>query len=240
MIDLQLAQQIRTVTDRNPRTLADFKRFQRAVDHHIILFQHLCRHAEFGRAFLHGVIGHQIGDQEHAFFGHQFGCGLVDQIAVFDGAHTGMGGAGNGFGRIGMGADIAAEGMGLFHCRTGFFHAELQAGQRIIGRGDTARHHDLDLVGTLPHLFARRTAHLGDTIRHIHSIGHGVAAMAAQAVIGSAARVRMPACRADRLTGNKQARAGHIMAIHRLLDPPIGTAGITHAGKAAVDHALHQ
>jgi hypothetical protein len=41
-------------------------------------------HAVFGGGLLHLEIGHEVGDQEHALFGHQLGRGIVDQIAVRD------------------------------------------------------------------------------------------------------------------------------------------------------------
>ena len=54
-----------------------------------------------------------------------------------------------------MGADVAAEGYCLFYRRADFAIGELHAVERIVGRGDAAGHHDLDMVGTLTHLLAR-------------------------------------------------------------------------------------
>jgi hypothetical protein len=42
----------------------------------------------FGRPLLHGVIGDEVGDQEHALLGHQLGRRIVDQVAVLDGTHA--------------------------------------------------------------------------------------------------------------------------------------------------------
>ena len=74
---------------------------------------------------------------------------------MLDRAHAGMGGAGDRLRRIGVGADVAAEGLRLLDGRGDLGRAELQAVERIVGGGDAARHHDLDVVGALAHLLAR-------------------------------------------------------------------------------------
>jgi len=71
-------------------TLADFERFQGAVDDEIVLGQHVRIHAVFGGMLLHLEIGDEIGDEEHALLGHQpCGC-IVDEIAVLDGTYAGV------------------------------------------------------------------------------------------------------------------------------------------------------
>ena len=117
---------------------------------------------------LHLEIGDKIGDQEHALLGHQFCGGVIDQIAMLDGAHAGMRRARNGLRRIGVRADIAAEGVRFLHGRLHLADRELQAVERVIGRGDAAGHHDLDLVAALAHFLAHRTADLGDAVGNPH------------------------------------------------------------------------
>ena len=107
-----------------------------------------------------------------------FGDGVVDQIAVLDGAHAEPRGAGDRLGRIGVGADVAAEGGGLLHRGADFAIGELQAVERIVGRGDAAGHHDLHMVGALAHLLARG---LADFVGAVGDRGFELQAVAADA-----------------------------------------------------------
>ena len=52
---------------------------------------------------------------------------------MLDGADAEARGAGDGFGGIGVGADVAAEGGRLFHRRTDLAIRELLAVERIVG-----------------------------------------------------------------------------------------------------------
>ena len=90
-------------------------------------------HAELRGALFHGVISDEVRNQVHALFRHQPGAGIVDQIAVFDGADAEPRGAGDGFRRIGMGADIASEGGRLLYRRADLAVGELLAVERVIG-----------------------------------------------------------------------------------------------------------
>jgi hypothetical protein len=148
---LQLAEQVGAVGDRDAVTLADFERFQGAVDHEVVLGQHVRIHAVLGGVLLHLEIGDEIGDQEHALLGHQPGGRIVDQIAVLDGANPGIGRARDRLRRVGVRTDIAAKGVRFLHGGLHLADRELQAVERIVGRGDAAGHHDLDLVATLAH-----------------------------------------------------------------------------------------
>ena len=81
--------------------------------------------------------------------------------------------------RIGVRTDIAAKGVRLLHGGLHLADRELQAVERIVGRGDAAGHHDLDLVATLAHFLAHRAADFGDAIRDAHGERHSVAALTA-------------------------------------------------------------
>src|SRR3546814_2310828 len=76
--------------------------------------------------------------------------------------------------RVGMGADIASEGMRLLDRRLHLARRELHAVERIEGRGDAPRHHDLHVVAALAHLLADRLAHLGGPVGDPHCEGQGV------------------------------------------------------------------
>ena len=131
---LQLAEQIGAVGDRHAVALADFERLQGTVDDEVVLGQHVRIHAVFGGMLLHLEIGHEVGDQEHALLGHQPGGRIVDQIAVLDGPHPGIGGARDGLRRIGVGTDITAKRVRLLNGCLYLVHRELQAVERIVDR----------------------------------------------------------------------------------------------------------
>ena len=188
------------------------------------------------RTLLHGVIGHQVGDQEHALLRHQLGRLVVDEIAVLDGAHAVLGGAHDGFRRIGVGADVAAESMRLLHRRLHLGYRELQAVERVVGRGHAARHHDLDVVGALPHLLARGLAHLIGTVGRRRLELQAVAADARSAHVRSPAAVGVAASRPDRLAGDEHARPDEMPRLDGRLDAPVASARIAHRREAAIDH----
>ncbi len=172
--------------------------------------------------------------------GHQPGGRIVDKIAVLDGAYAGVGRARDGLRCIGVGADIAAEGVRLLHRRRHLAFRELQAVERIVGRSDAAGHHDLHLVAALAHFLAHRAADFGNAIRDSHGERQGVAALTAHAKVGAAAAVAVASGRTDRASGDEQPRPRQQPFFRRFLQAPIGAAGVTHAGKAAVEHPAHQ
>ncbi len=139
-----------------------------------------------------------------------------------------------------MRADVAAEGLRLLDRGGHLARAVLQAVERVVGRRDTARHHDLDLVGALAHLFAHGAAHLVGPVGQRQREGHGIAAAARRRAVGAPARVAVAARGADGAPGDEQARAGQEPALDRRLDAPVGPARVAHGGEAAVDHAAHQ
>jgi hypothetical protein len=113
--------------------LADLQRFEPALQHDFVLGEAFADHAELLGPVLHGVISDEVGHQEHALFGHQLGRSIIDQVAVLDGADAEARGAADGFGGIGVGTDVAAEGGRLFHRRTDLAIRELLAVERIVG-----------------------------------------------------------------------------------------------------------
>ncbi len=140
---------------------------------------------------------------------------------------------------IGMGQYIAPEGMSLFDCGLDLGHRELQAVERIEGRGDAARHHDLDRVTTQAHLFAHCAAHLIDAIDLFAQMDHGIAAEAGILITGACAIVVVTAGGAERATGDEHPRARQQALIDGRFESPVGTASITHRGEAAIEHLAH-
>ena len=241
LLDLELAQKVAAVADLHAGLLADLERAQRAVEHDVVLGQHVGGHAELRGALLHDEVGHQVGHHVAVLGLQQLGRLGVDQVAVLDGAHAVVDGARDGFGRVGVGQHVAAEGLGLVGRRGDLGLGELQGIERIVGRGDAARAHDLHLVGALAHLLAHQLAHLVGAVGDRHAVDHGVAAAAGRAGdVGAAARIAVAAGRADGAAGDEEARAGDQAGLDGGLDAPVGAAGVAHRGEAAVDHALHQ
>ena len=132
------------------------------------------------RSFIDEV-GHEVGDHVAALGLQQLGRLGVDQVAVLDGAHAVVDGPRDGLGRVGMGQHVAAEGLGLVGRRGDLGLGELQRIERIVGRGDAARAHDLHLVRALAHLLAHQLAHLVGAVGDRHAVDHGVAAAAGRA-----------------------------------------------------------
>ena len=139
-----------------------------------------------------------------------------------------------------MGADVAAECPRLLDRGLDLGYRELKAVERIVGRGDTARHHDLHLVAALPHFLADRLLHLRDAVGQAHGEGERVAAVAAHARIGPPAAIAVPAGRAERLAGDEQPGTRAKPLLDRGLDPPVGAAGVAYGREAALQHAAHQ
>ena len=241
LVDLQLAQQVGAVADLHAGRLADLERAQRALEHDVVLGQHVGGHAELRGALLHREVGHQVGHHVAALGLQQLGRLGVDQVAVLDGAHAVVDRPGDGLRRIGVGQHVAAEGLGLVGRGGDLGLGELQRIERIVGRGDAARAHDLHLVGALAHLLAHRLAHLVGAVGD----GHGCrpwrcSSRTRRAVVGAAARIAVAAGRADGAAGDEQPRARDQAGLDGGLDAPVGAAGVAHRGEAAIDHALHQ
>ena len=96
------------------------------------------------------------------------------------------------------------------------------------------------MVGALPHLLADGFHNLGHAVRLPHAETHGVAAVATHAEIGAAAGVAVSAGRPERGARDEQTRSRDVTLFDRELEAPVGAAGITHAGEAAIEHAEHQ
>ena len=187
------------------------------------------------RSFI-ATVGDEVGDQVGATLGHQLGARLVDQVAMLDGPHTMRHRALDRLGGIGVGEDVAAEGLGLLHSGLDLGNRELQAVERVERRGDAAGNHDLHMVAALAHLLAHDLAHLIDTVDVLPQEGLAIAAGAGVARVGARAAVGMSAGRPERASGNEQARAADQPLLDRRLHAPIGAAGVAHGGEAAVEH----
>ncbi len=171
---------------------------------------------------------------------HELGGLVIDEIAVLDRAHAAFDGAGDGVGAIGMGADIGLPGLRLADRGADLLQGELQAVERIVGRGDAARDHELDVVGALAQLVAHRTQHLRHAVDDARDQRDAAAAGADVARIRPAAPVAVAAGLGDALPGDEQARPDEMPRLDRLADAPIGAADVAHRGEAAIEHRPHQ
>ena len=160
---------------------------------------------------------------------------------MLDGAHALADRAGDGLRRIGVGLRVPAERVGLLDRRADFLERELSTVERIIGARHTARHHDLDLVHTLPKLLAHRRANGVDTIGDLQAEAHRVAALAGtQPGIGAPARVGMAAGGSDGAPGDEHARTGQKTLRDPVAHAPVRAARIAHRREASIDHRPHQ
>jgi hypothetical protein len=162
----------------------------------------------------------------------------VDQIGVLDRADPVVDGAANRFRCIGMGQDIGMPRPRLLDDGAHLVIAVLQVPDRVVGRGDPARRHDLDLGRALAQLVARRAA------AFVHAVGDSrearaiLTAGAADDRASSRPQIAMAAGLAQRLPGRKQPRPADEPLRHRLGESAIGAAGVPHAGEPAREHAL--
>ena len=117
-----------------------------------------------------------------------------------------------------MGADVRAPAGGFVDRGLDLVDAELQALQRIELRGDTAGHHDLDVVGTLAQLVADGLDHVRHAVGDARSPGEAGTTGAEHAGLGAQAEVAVAAGLAERLAGDEQPRALEQSLLDRGLD----------------------
>src|SRR6516165_405325 len=178
-------------------------------------------------------------EEAHAF--GRYVCAHAYSVeAITRAAHAGVRGSRDGFHAIGVGADVAAEGVRLLDRGGHFLGGELQAIERVVGGGDPTRRHNFYLIGALAHLLTHGLAHLGNAVRKTHGKVQGIAAMAARAVIGAAAAVAVPTGRSQRFAGDEEPWSRQQPFVGRFFEPPVGATGVAHAGEAAVKHAAHE
>ena len=157
---------------------------------------------------------------------------------MLDGAHAALHGAGDRLGRVGVGQHVAAEGLRLLDGGGDLLLGELQRFQRVVGRGDTARDHQLHLVGALAHLLAGGLPYRVGPVGDAANEDHAVATQAGWPDIGAPVAVVVAAGRADRAAGDEEARARDQARFDGRLGAPVGAAGIAHRGEAAIEHAF--
>src|SRR5947209_2714174 len=96
------------------------------------------------------------------------------------------------------------------------------------------------MVGSLPQFIANRLEHLRDAIHNARQVGEGGAAGACVSVVSSASEVAVPACLADRLPADEEARPFQQPCFGRDLHAPIAASGVTDRREAAHQHGVHQ
>ena len=129
---MHVAQQVGAEDHRHAFGAGDLQRLDAARAHHGQLVQHRGRPAQplafVGQRHVGGQRRHQVG----AMRLHHPRGGLVDQVAVFDGAHAGLHRARHRARRIGMRHRVQVGGLGLLAGGAQFLHARtacLRAGR---------------------------------------------------------------------------------------------------------------
>jgi hypothetical protein len=175
---VHVAQQVGAEDHRHTFGARHGQRVQALALHDLELGQHGRTPAQ-ARAFVgQRDAGRQRRHEIRAVALHLAQRGLVDEVAVFDAAHTRLNGACHRPWRIGMGQRVQVR--GLVDRGAEFFDAELRAVDGVGGAGDATPGHDLDVVGAVAHLLAHGTPHLA----------HAVGDRAHQAEAGAAAEHR--------------------------------------------------
>ncbi|MNS70036.1 hypothetical protein D3C72_1033720 [compost metagenome] len=195
------------------------------------------------RAFIgQRFVRDQRGHHERALLGHEARHALVNQVAVFDGAHAVADGAFDGVGRVGMRHHIGLAAGGFVNDDANFFFRIAEGGNRVCRRCDAARGHHLDLVRAHLEFLAHGLAHVVDAVGHAADVARAKAAAAkahGTQVVGTRTRVAVAARLADGAARDEQARPLHRAFVDGALQAPAGAARITHGGEAPAQHGRH-
>ena len=125
------------------------------------------REAQLAAELVDRVVGDERRHEVRALRAHPLGGRAVDQVAVLDRAHARVDRAPDRLGRVGVRHRVGAPALGLLDDRAHLLRRVLEVPDRVGGRGDAARGHDLHLRGAAPQLLARGLAHGGHTVGHV-------------------------------------------------------------------------
>ena len=170
-------------------------------------------------------------------FGHHRGRFIVDQIAMFDRAHAAPHRAADRARRVGMRHHIGAGIARLFDRRADLVLAVAEEMNRVVGRGDAARGHDLDLRGALLDFLANGLADRIDAVDDARDRADLGRAGAGLDDVVALAHVAMAAGLRQRASGRKDARPGDHPGAGGLGERPVRAARIAHRREPAIEHA---
>ena len=116
---------------------------------------------------------------------------------------------------VGVASHFLAPAVGFVHDRLQFLHRKrgLRNQFAILSHPGTMRHVDLDPVGAVVKLFARRLARFDRTINDLRALGHHEFGRVAFEVVATGGR--------NRAGDDEQARPGDVAALDRLLDSDV-------------------
>src|SRR5262249_6195374 len=157
-----------------------------------------------------------------------------------DGANATTHGAPDRLGGVGVGTDVFAPVVGLLAVRLDLVGAELEALQRVVGRGHAAGDHELDVVGALPQLLAHRLEHLRHAVDDWRQVVQAGATGACDRALGPAPEVAVAAGLAHGPAGDEQAWPVHQPVVDRGLHAEVAAGGVAHGGEAAHQHGAQQ
>src|SRR5262249_18371571 len=158
------------------------------------------------------------------------------QVAVLDYADAGLHRPRDRLGGVGVGAYILFEDRSLLDRRADLVRCVLQTLERIVGRGHTAGHHDLDVVHTLAQLLSRGAAAFVHPARDTERERHRVAARAGLTRVGAPPRIAVPARLADWPARHEEPRSRQVALRHALANAPVGAARVAYGREAAIEH----
>jgi hypothetical protein len=152
LVRLELAEEVAPERHAHAGRTGQLQRAAAGVEHQPVLLQALGAHSEAGGMPVDGVVGDQRRDQERPPVGQELRGGRVDEVPVLDDPQAALDRPRHRLGRIRVGADVALEAGRLLDRRPDLVERVLEAVEQILGRGDAAGDHDLDVVGALAEL----------------------------------------------------------------------------------------
>ena len=170
--------------------------------------------------------------------GHRPGGGLVDQVAVLDGADAGPDGPHHRLGDIGVGEGVRPPGGGLTDGGADLLLGVLDHVDGVGRRGHATSGHHLDLVGAALELLPGGAADGVDPVGDVREARGAYRADPDVGVVAGRGDVTVASGLGQHSPRPEHPRAGDQTGPQRLLDAGVETAGVAHGGEATAQHPL--
>ena len=159
------------------------------------------------------IVGSERGAIPCALLHHLRDLRVGDFEAMLDRVATAVQGALQADAVVGMASHFLAPAVGFVHDRFQFFHGEsgLRNQFAILSHPGTMRHVNLDPVGAVVELFARRLARLDRPVDDLRALGHVEFGRVAFEVVAAGG--------GNGAGDDEQPRPGNVAAFDRLLIP---------------------
>jgi hypothetical protein len=159
------AEQVGAVGEADAAAVGTLEGGQTRAQHLVDLAPAALGQAELTAFVLQRPVRHQGGDQERIAGDQELDTAVVDEIAVLDGADTGLDRPVHSTRGVGVRGNIAVDGLGLLDNRAQLPHRVLGGIDPVGGRRDAAGSHYFDVVAAFTQFVAGGGAH------RVHAVG---------------------------------------------------------------------